>query len=59
MDRTVKEKIANCFEEKNACEIALKESANSPFDRRPYLEIILAVLAGFAAGVVIDKSVRF
>lgn len=55
MDRVVKEKIANCFEEKNACEISLKSASS----QRPYVEIVLAILAGFAAGVVIDKSVRF
>lgn len=59
MDRQVKEKIHNCFEEKNACETALKDATSSQFFQRPYLDIILALLAGFAAGVVIDKSVHF
>ncbi len=55
MDRTVKEKIANCFEEKNACEIALKDANSSQLGKSPYLGLIVAMLAGFAAGVVLNR----
>lgn len=60
LNRETKESVANCFDEKFVCETSLKESAKSTqVGGKIFDEIAFSILAGFAAGFIIDRQVHF
>ena len=56
LDRQQREEIADCFGELEVCNAEFKEATTPPSAKVP--QLIMAILAGFAAGVAIDYSAR-
>lgn len=59
LNRDQKETIELCFEEVDDCHNALKDATTPPPPITYVPDLLLSILAGFAAGVVVSKQVGF